>query len=236
MHTALANTTHVKSDYAANVETKRTHTATCASLERHCLEVTIVGFSPYQQVSRPRRKQRAPQKRQVAQAEMLQLGRGGVSSILDKPPKAASSAAAPSAVVASTSKASRPVTPRFVHKQVVYVFYAFHGAGFKPSARSHHVVQEDIDHFMKYGTFLHGEWFNRGERLPGGPTGDARQPLPPSLDVAPGLALQLVDAPRRPAPLPGYNRKLKNTDGCPNQYDYGTAHRQTSEWRSKTAH
>ena len=35
--------------------------------------------------------------------------------------------------------------------------------------------------------------------------------------------------------LPGYNRRLENTDGCPNQYDYGDNHRQTAEWRCKTA-
>eukprot|EP00966_Prymnesium_polylepis_P195039 4521460-Prymnesium_polylepis.1 len=44
-----------------------------------------------------------------------------------------------------------------VVKQHVDIFYAFHKAGFKPSARSFNVVQEDIDHFLIHGTFLHGE-------------------------------------------------------------------------------
>jgi hypothetical protein len=34
-------------DYAAQFETKRLHTGTCAVRERHCLEVALVGFSPY---------------------------------------------------------------------------------------------------------------------------------------------------------------------------------------------
>ena len=37
-------------DYAAQQETKRLHTATCALRERHNLEVALVGFSPYDHV------------------------------------------------------------------------------------------------------------------------------------------------------------------------------------------
>ena len=42
----------------------------------------------------------------------------------------------------------------YEYKQHVDVFFAFHKSGFKPSARSFNVVQEDIDHFLKYGSML----------------------------------------------------------------------------------
>ena len=65
-------------------------------------------------------------------------------------------------------------------------------------------MQEDIDHFLKHGTFLYGEWFEGGARYPGGPTGEARLSLPDALSEAP---------PASPM-LPGYNRRLEVTDGC----------------------
>ena len=108
---------------------------------------------------------------------------------------------------------------RFQHKQQVYVFFSFFNAGYKPNARSHNVVQEDIDHFLKYGTFLHGEWFEGGMRCPGGPTGEARLPLPEALS----------EAPLAPAVLPGMDRELEVTDGCGAQYDGGSQHHQTAE-------
>lgn len=114
---------------------------------------------------------------------------------------------------------------RFEHRQQVYVFFSFFNAGYKPNARSHNIVQEDIDHFLKYGTFLYGEWFEGGARQLGGPTGEARLPLPSNL----------TEAPMAPPVLPGYNRRLEVTDGCSCQYDSGSQHHQTAEWRTKTA-
>ena len=114
---------------------------------------------------------------------------------------------------------------RFQHKQHVYVFFSFFSAGYKPNARSHNVVQEDIDHFLKYGSFLTGEWIEGGQRYPGGPTGEARKLLPTGLS----------EAPLAPAVLPGMDRRLEVTDGCGCQYDCGTQHHQTAEWRTKTA-
>lgn len=216
VYAALANTTHVKSDYAAQIQTKRAHTATCATMERHCLEVTVVGFGAYQE-ARSRARKRPPQKKEVARLALTQTDRH--ISVLSETPSSSSSANRARAAHTRSSEV------RFVHKQHVYVFYAFHGAGFKPNARSHNVVQEDIDHFLKYGYFLHGEWFEGGQRCPGGPTGEARPPLPSGL----------TEASRKPPVLPGYNRRLEDTDGCPNQYDYGDNHRQTAEWRAKTA-
>lgn len=176
-YSALSNTVRVQCDYASQLETKRAHTATCATMERHNLEVCVAGFSPYVEAVRSARFSR-------------------------KQPR-----------------------ERSVFKQHVFVFFAFHKAGYKPNARSHNVVQEDIDHYLKYGSFLRGEWFEGGRRLPGGPMGAKRLPLPDGL----------CEALQKPPLLPGYNRRLEVTDGCPNQYDYGTNHHQTAEWRTKTA-
>lgn len=107
----------------------------------------------------------------------------------------------------------------------MHVFYAFHKAGYKPNAKCFNMVQEDIDHFLKYCTFLHGEWFEGGKRLPGGPAGTARLQLPAGLAEASPIAPD----------LPNYNRRLDVTDGCPNQYAYGTNFHQTAEWKTKTA-
>lgn len=82
---ALARSITVQSDYAAQVETQRSRTATCATRERHNLLVCVVGYKPY-------------------------------------------------TVWIEKSK-------RLIYKQHVDIFYAFHKAGFKPSARSFNVVQ-----------------------------------------------------------------------------------------------
>ena len=81
----LALSASVQSDYAAQVETQRSRTATCATRERHNLLVSVVGYKPY--------------------------------------------------------RIWLPKTKRWLYKQHVDVFYAFHKAGFKPSARSFNVVQ-----------------------------------------------------------------------------------------------
>jgi len=114
---------------------------------------------------------------------------------------------------------------RFQYKQHVFVFSASFNAGYKPNARSHNITQEDIDHFLKWGSFLHGEWFEGGARCPGGPAGEARPPLPSMLE----------EAPMAPAPFPEYDRRLEVSDGCGSQYDSGTQHHQTAEWKAKTA-
>lgn len=130
-HNRARETATVQSDYAAQLETQRLYTATCASRERHNFLVVIVGYKPY--------KQDVPQgagRRKCAQAAMEE------------------------------------------YRQHVDVFFAFHVAGFKASARSFNVVREDIDHWLKHGSFLHGEWFTGGQRCPGG---DHTKSLPPTL-------------------------------------------------------
>lgn len=167
----LARSVSVQSDYAAQIETQRSRTATCATRERHNLLdlVSVVGFKPYR-------------------------------------------------VWVEKSR-------RWIYKQRVDIFYAFHKAGFKASARSFNVVQEDIDHWLKYGTMRHGEWFMGGERLPGG---DHRQPLPTSKS-------KLREAPRRPPDFPDMDSRRDKFDGCPNQFSYGTNYHQIAEWQTKTS-
>ena len=82
--------------------------------------------------------------------------------------------------------------------------------------------QEDIDHILKYGSALHGEWFLNGQRLPGG---DHRKPLPAGLSEASSFE----------APFPEMDATDNFTDGCPNQFDYGTNYHQAALWRAKTA-
>ena len=86
------------------------------------------------------------------------------------------------------------------------------------------MVQEDIDHWLKYGTVLHGEWIMGCERLPGG---DHRLPLP-------GRS-SLREARARPPDFPGMQARRDKFDGCPNQFSYGTNYHQIAEWLSKTS-
>jgi len=109
-------------------------------------------------------------------------------------------------------------------RQNVIGIFAFHKSGFKPNARSYNVVMEDLCHFLKYGTVLHGEWFIDGQRVPLA-SSTHRQPLPPGLSERPAMA----------PVFPEITRMEARHDGCPNQFDYGTNYHQTAEWRSKTA-
>ena len=61
------------------------------------------------------------------------------------------------------------------------VFFGFHPAGFKPSARTFNVLREDVSLLLKTGKAKHGEWFHKGERLPGR---DTQPELPPNLAEA----------------------------------------------------
>ena len=110
------------------------------------------------------------------------------------------------------------------YKQNVDALFAFHKAGFKPNARSYNVVMEDVCHFLKYGTVLHGEWFIDGQRVPLA-HGSHRQPPPPGITERPICTPDFAELARMEA----------RTDGCPNQFDYGTNYHQTAEWRVKSA-
>ena len=110
---------------------------------------------------------------------------------------------------------------------------------------------EDVCYFLKYGKVLHGEWFINGQRVPLA-SGSHRQPLPPGLSERPAMEPDFPEMARMEVcPLPPALRALTplcaltrctlcaprqaRTDGCPNQFDYGTNYHQTAEWRSKTA-
>ena len=111
------------------------------------------------------------------------------------------------------------------YKQDVDVLFAFHKAGYKPNARSYNVAQLDVTHYLKYGTVLYGEWIIDGQRVPLA-SGEHQTPLPEGL----------TEMPRPPrGPFPNLSHVINVTDGCPNQFDYGTNHHQTAEWRTRTA-
>lgn len=82
--------------------------------------------------------------------------------------------------------------------------------------------QEDIDHFLLHGTFLHGEWFLEGQRCPGG---DHREELPTGI----------TERPLAPADFPEARQRLDEYDGCPNQFAYSDQFHQIAVWRAKTA-
>ena len=83
-------------------------------------------------------------------------------------------------------------------------------------------MQEDIDHFLLHGKFLHGEWFLEGQRCPGG---DHSEPLPAGLSERPPAS----------ADFPEMRQRLDIFDGCPNQFAYGDNFYQIAVWRAKTA-
>lgn len=107
------------------------------------------------------------------------------------------------------------------YRQQVDVFFAFHDATYKPNARSFNTAREDIDHFLKKGTFLHGEWFTGGQRCPGG---DHSKPLTEGLSERPSTEPD----------FPEYRVALELTDGAPTQFANAMNHHQTARWRSKT--
>ena len=84
--------------------------------------------------------------------------------------------------------------------------------------------QEDIDHFLIHGTFLHGEWFLEGQRCPGG---DHREALPADSSI--------TERPLAVADFPEVRQRLDIYDGCPNQFAYCDQFHQIAVWRAKTA-
>lgn len=118
-------------------------------------------------------------------------------------------------------RGKRPEQTKVVRKQHVYVFYAFHKAGYRPDARTYNILAEDVTHFLKHGNFLHGEAFNRGQRIPGG---DHRAELPEWCS----------DAPLAPPVHPALERETHIVDGCAAQFAGRNNYYQVAVWKTKT--
>jgi len=105
---------------------------------------------------------------------------------------------------------ARPAYSKPVRKQKVSVFFGFHDAGHRPSARTFNVLREDVSSVLKHGTTKHGEWFHKGERLP-----STRTRPPPPLPDGDGLN----DAAEFAAIFPELEIEADQTDGCAAQFD-----------------
>jgi hypothetical protein len=115
----------------------------------------------------------------------------------------------------------RKAHTKTVRKQRVAVFFGFHSAGHKPSARSFNVLREDVTSLMKHGTAKHGEWFHMGRRLPG----RSHQ------EVLPGSLSDMTDTNPIFAAL---ERELDVTDGCAAQFNGKDNYHQVAVWKIKT--
>lgn len=123
-------------------------------------------------------------------------------------------------LVAVRKRNGRPAHEKTVRKQKVSVFFGFHPAGVKPSARTFNVLREDVSRLLMTGKTHHGEWFHMGKRLPG------RSTHPP-------LPTDLVDE-ATPKPIfPTVEREVDITDGCAAQFDGKDNYHQVAEWPTK---
>jgi len=118
-------------------------------------------------------------------------------------------------------RGKRPEQTKAVRKQRVVVVYAFHKAGYRPDARTYNTLAEDVTNFLKHGTFLYGEAFHCGKRLPGG---DHRAQLPDGLsDADPDLPWH-----------PDLERETHIVDGCAAQFAGRNNYHQIAVWKTKT--
>ena len=120
----------------------------------------------------------------------------------------------------------RPASTKTVRKQQVDVYYVFHPSSYKPDARSYNVACENIDYFMKNGSFLSGEWFHKGARLP-----CARKAPPNGSDAS--LPSSINEAEPAPPVFPHYSRVTDITDTCAAQFDGRDNYHQIAEWPTK---
>ena len=162
-----------------------------------------------------RRKLEAP----LALLHATAVEAGGVGATIADVPPLADAPWSQRGARKRKSRSAKPNTDKY--RQHVDVFYAFHDSTYKPSARSFNVAREDIDHFLKHGSFLWGEWFTGGQRCPGG---DRSEPLPEGLS----------ERPSTPPDFPEYEMALEPTDGAPTQFANATNHHQMASWRTKT--
>ena len=114
-----------------------------------------------------------------------------------------------------------------IRKQLVYVVYGMFKAGYKPDARSYNVQREDIEHFLKHGETLHGEWFFNRTRIPrkGGHL-DAQGRLVP---LPEGMAERALESPWAPQ----LTHTLDVLDGCAAQFAGKNNYHQDAVWGMK---
>lgn len=229
MFDMLQKTATIQSDYAAQLEVVRSHTATCARTEKHNFLVTIVGYKSYKEAANPTirrlRKPSQPSQR-VSSTEVLVHRQQrncarmqGSAKRRDAPSPARLPVMQPQAQTIAHDPDSGDV-----YKQHVDYIFAFHEPSYKPNARSYNVVQEDVDHFLKYGTVLHGEWFINKARVPLR-EGSHQMQLPDGL----------TERDKLPPEFPEMQRRHSLHDGCASQFACGTEFHQTAEWLTKTA-
>lgn len=218
---SLSRAVTIQSDYASQLETNREFHATCATKERHNYLVSLVCYGSWQQV-RARPRKGVPRRRQVKRHQEPHVERPMIQTTFS------STESCPEQInhvsQRHLDKHVQDNRQTVDYKQNVDGLFAFHKAGFKPNARSYNIVMEDVCHFLKYGTVIHGEWFIDGLRVPLA-KGNHRQGLPPGLGERPRMAPD----------FPQMDRMEGRHDGCPNQFDYGTNYHQIAEWRTKSA-
>ena len=124
--------------------------------------------------------------------------------------------------VETPARGKRPASSVEIRKQRVIVVFGMFKAGYKPDARSYNVQREDIDHFLKHGETLHGEWWYEGKRIPR--KGGHRETLPAGMEER-----------EREAPwAPELKHALDVLDGCAAQFAGKTNYHQDAVWWAKT--
>jgi hypothetical protein len=151
----------VQADYAAQIEVQRRYTATCASRERHNCLVVVVGYKPYKQDVPPAcRKHKAPAGARERYRQHVSVFYAFHQS------KYKLSARSYNVVRETLSRAPACAPPPHIHTRThpptgpPAPLPALLAAAHSPPAHPPTQAREDIDHFLKHGTFVHGEWFH----------------------------------------------------------------------------
>jgi len=179
------------SDYAAQIETPRDYTATCAYRAKHNCCVSVIGYKP-----------------KTKTVYRKKWGKRKMDEEIQEP------------------------------KQKCDVFFGMFGSNIKPTAEHYNMQREDMEHYLKYGTTLYGEWFLDGKRLPrkdgksflddkGEQLNLPVGPLPDRAgnETMGGDCWTLQDAPfesneaaARAADFPGFEHHIERTDGSGGQF------------------
>jgi hypothetical protein len=109
---------------------------------------------------------------------------------------------------------------RTARRQTVLIAFGMFDNSYKADARSFNVQAADLDSILKCGKSIHGEWFYKGKRLPGG---KLRAALPDGI----------TDYEEAQPFFPEMERVVEVTDGSPTQFDNRTHYHQTASWRAR---